>query len=829
MMTPLRFGGEFPMQVSISMKRALAPGFTTLLITLFTSLLVLGAGSASAALPLPWEQGDIGSVAVAGSGSESGGTWTVAGSGADVWGNADGFHYVYQRLNGNMQVVVKVTTVQNQNVWSKAGLMIRDDLSAGARHASVFVTPGNGITFQSRTVANQISVSATTAGLAAPYWIKLVRNGNQFSAFRSPDNITWTQVGTTRALELDPVVYVGLAVTSHNNPVLCTSTFTNLSLIKPQVLLVASSATLNAGDAAVKKRLEILGYTVVVKVAAQSVTADANGKDLVLISSSITSADVNTKFKTVTQPVLLWENALLDDMGMTGTVGGTDFGTTTLQTQATIYTAACNRATMYTAATGWGDGCQDMSAGLTGNVNITRSAQTFSWGVPNANAIKIAYHAGNQARAVDFAYEKAAAMPGLAAPARRVFLFMEDNTASNWSPRGQALFDNAVYWATGSKYYLTRKVLVLNYDPILGSKGGIRLHQYNQPSPRQWNWNDPVVLERDYLADIYEASGGYVRWKWAFYPEIPTYLNKWVQITGAEQFGSATFTEQDYIDGYNVGIDTRDWGAAARAMPQGGFYTADYVGMFSQFNVEAKVTAGEVDEVIIYAHAFAGLNESAMAGDQAYNLNGPVIWRPGIKNFVVMGLNYERGRSEALESFGHRAEWLLDRHAFVQPADEIFTIPYYPCIWSDFPAGDYCGSTRQPTPQRSIYDKFSTVEGLVAGNAGVGAAHWAPNARNRGDEYNWSLANTAYTMADDWQYNYPTLTGAATKRLVNLNEWTPYAQDADAGRGFKKWWFMHFPRVAGLYPNDGNVRNRFRLNNWWEYIMDYNKHSETQH
>lgn len=785
-------------------------------------------GLAAAAIPEPWSQSDIGSVAVAGNASETGGTWTVSGSGADIWGNADAFRYVWRRQNGNVQIVVKVTSLQNQHSWSKAGIMFREDITPGSRHVSLFVTPAMGISFQSRSVANQASVSATVAGFAAPYWIKLSRSGSTFTAWRSPDNVTWTQVGAARTVDLDPVLHAGLAVTSHNNPVLSAATFTNLAFNRPPALLVAGSAMLNASDAAVKKRLETLGYAVTVKAAAASTGADAIGKDLVVISSTPASADVNTKFRTAAVPVILWENALLDDMGMTGTVNGTDFGTTAGQFQASIYPAACSRAAMYQQATGGGDMCHDMAAGLTGNVNVLRSAGTFSWGAPNANAIRIAYHAGNQARAVVFGYEKAAAMPGLAAPARRVFLFLEDNTAANWSPRGQALFDNAVHWATGTRYHQVRKVLVLNFDPQLASQANVRLHAFAPAAPAApWNWKDPLPLVRDYLADITEASGGYVRWKWVFNAAIPAYLNQWIPITGGTQFNSPGHTEQNFIKAVNDGISTGNTGETWMQMPSSGFYKPDYAAILAQFGVDAKIQSGEVDEVLIASHPFSNLDGSIMAGGQSYELNGPIVSRPGVRNFVITGFNYGRGLADALEAFGHRAEKLLDRHVYHADGDAVFTLPYAPCIWPDFPV-NLCGETRHPTPQRSIYDRFAAVEGVLAGSAGLGAARFPPNARTRQDEIAYGLAVTAYSMADDWQYNYPALAGPAARRLVDQAEWLPYAQNGDAGRGFLKWWMLHMPRVPGLYANDGNARNKFRLNNWWDYVVTPWRHPETR-
>ncbi len=59
-------------------------------------------------------------------------------------------------------------------------------------------------------------------------------------------------------------------------------------------------------------------------------------------------------------------------------------------------------------------------------------------------------------------------MPGLAsAPSRRVFVFLSDTTASTWTAKGQSLFDNAVFWATRTRYSITKKILHLNYNPTL--------------------------------------------------------------------------------------------------------------------------------------------------------------------------------------------------------------------------------------------------------------------------------------------------------------------------------------------------------------------------
>src|SRR5437016_296160 len=71
-------------------------------------------------------------------------------------------------------------------------------------------------------------------------------------------------------------------------------------------LLVVGNATLGPGDAALRQRLQTLGLTITVKTGAAVTAADATSK-LVVISESVLSADVNTKLRNVSAPVVSLE------------------------------------------------------------------------------------------------------------------------------------------------------------------------------------------------------------------------------------------------------------------------------------------------------------------------------------------------------------------------------------------------------------------------------------------------------------------------------------------------------------------------------------------
>jgi regulation of enolase protein 1 (concanavalin A-like superfamily) len=180
-------------------------------------------------LPSPWLTQNVGSPSIAGSASHSNGTWTVAGSGADIWGTSDQFRFVYRTLSGNGTITARVVTQTNSNSWAKAGVMIRESLAANARHAMTIVTPSNGrrMQFRSSTGGSSTDVNGGSGGV--PVWVRLVRSGNTFTSYRSTNGTTWTQI-SSRTISMGTNVYVGLAVTSHTNSALSTATFTNVTV-----------------------------------------------------------------------------------------------------------------------------------------------------------------------------------------------------------------------------------------------------------------------------------------------------------------------------------------------------------------------------------------------------------------------------------------------------------------------------------------------------------------------------------------------------------------------------------------------------------------------
>jgi uncharacterized protein YjdB/regulation of enolase protein 1 (concanavalin A-like superfamily) len=156
--------------------------------------------------------------------------YEVTASGDDIYNNQDQFHMVYKRCKGDGQIVAKIVNYFNSEDWAKIGVMMRETIEPGSRHASMGILPGEG--------GSSLWYKPTTNGLAsqltlfdnveAPYWVRLVRAGNRFTGSVSPDGKTWKSVGAVN-IPMDQTLYVGLCVSSTGRCATTTVIFDSIS------------------------------------------------------------------------------------------------------------------------------------------------------------------------------------------------------------------------------------------------------------------------------------------------------------------------------------------------------------------------------------------------------------------------------------------------------------------------------------------------------------------------------------------------------------------------------------------------------------------------
>jgi hypothetical protein len=176
---------------------------------------------------------DVGSPQIAGSATPVGSGWDVIAGGADIWENADQFHFVFREISGDFDIAVRVESFTPAHLYSKTGLMIRESLGAASAHVMFFVfsddEPRNNnlgayeMQFRPRPEDSCQAIYPAVRPPAPPEfpaaypnsWLRVARRGNQFSAYASTDGETWKLYGE-KVLTLASTLKVGPALTSHN-------------------------------------------------------------------------------------------------------------------------------------------------------------------------------------------------------------------------------------------------------------------------------------------------------------------------------------------------------------------------------------------------------------------------------------------------------------------------------------------------------------------------------------------------------------------------------------------------------------------------------------
>ncbi|MCC7474510.1 MAG: DUF1349 domain-containing protein [Pirellulales bacterium] len=170
-------------------------------------------------LPSPWGTQDIGAVGTLGTVSYSGGTFTVIGGGADIWGNSDEFRYVYTNLSGNGFIQARIDSMREPtaNYYSRAGLQIRETTAIGSKQVSIMLHETEaGTRLQRRASTNGGTVETLGPIVNSPYWLRLERSGNTFTGKVSPDGVNWTTLGTY-SVSMNTNVLIGMALTPRDD------------------------------------------------------------------------------------------------------------------------------------------------------------------------------------------------------------------------------------------------------------------------------------------------------------------------------------------------------------------------------------------------------------------------------------------------------------------------------------------------------------------------------------------------------------------------------------------------------------------------------------
>jgi len=314
------------------------------------------------------------------------------------------------------------------------------------------------------------------------------------------------------------------------------------------------------------------------------------------------------------------------------------------------------------------------------------------------------------------------------------------------------------------------KVAVVIQDPVLPQYGGKRLHQVVKTPGRTFEWNDPYILNKEYEAALEKISHGTVQY------EV-------VKIIDDGKFFSRRNDNNQMLSTDEMVrlLMEPDWGT----LKGSGTYF-DYKAFVEYYGFDKMRDRNEVSEVWVWSFPYGGMWESNYCGATGFWLNSEPTTTTGNKELlVVMGLNYERKMSLALESYGHRFESVM---------------------WHLYDRWDYNAS------DPNNWEKYTRFNKTHPGLAHIGNIHFPPNGMH---DYDWINKTPVTSCADGWQY-YPDIKSDMT-RTMDCSEWNC------SHEGYMDWWFSHIPHFEGINLGDGH------LNNWWHYVVNWEQAIALEH
>lgn len=303
-----------------------------------------------------------------------------------------------------------------------------------------------------------------------------------------------------------------------------------------------------------------------------------------------------------------------------------------------------------------------------------------------------------------------------------------------------AMGGNDVLARTDFDTPVTKKVMVLDFNPIIENQGGMRVREIG-------GWYSPLALEEEYISEVGQLSGGYLN-----YQIVNRIDNVDVWLEKSDGF---VYNDESYM------LAASSDAAAHR--PD----IIDYNKLLDRYGICDLVNRGEIDELWLWGGPWMGFYEAVMAGPGAFGTNGPPIANTSCQRQVhIMGFSYQVPVAHMLEDLMHRTEGTMDH------------------VFGSGPRGGAIGS--------DLWSKFVAYEDKAPGQAGCGWAHFGPNSTR---DYEWDNAREVSSDCDDWN-NFPNFTGERV--LMSCTAWEC------THLGFMRWILGHLPKYSGVSGDGWN-------------------------
>jgi TolB protein len=199
---------------------------------LFTCLLAVNALAQTAKFGAFTDSSDVGAPPLKGSAefSAASGQYKITGSGADIWGRADQFHYLWREMSGNFVVTATAKFLTEGNAHRKAVLMLRHSLDTDSPFVHLAIHGDGMPSVQFRnTKGDTVNTVDFPVDGAGTWKLKLQRVGAAITVWVGRDGAPLRELGHTNYQAGNPVL-VGLGVSSHTVEALNTVLFSDVAV-----------------------------------------------------------------------------------------------------------------------------------------------------------------------------------------------------------------------------------------------------------------------------------------------------------------------------------------------------------------------------------------------------------------------------------------------------------------------------------------------------------------------------------------------------------------------------------------------------------------------
>jgi TolB protein len=199
----------------------------------FLTLLATAAWAANPSLGIFQDHGDVGTVLHPGSVEYNAAqqTYTISGSGANMWFGEDDFHYLWTKVSGDVSLTADISFVGSTgNNHRKAVLMIRQSLDANSPAVDL-ARHGDGLTSLQYRDAPGANTHEVESNVSAPQTVRIEKRGDYFYAFVSGSDGKLQVSGAAAKLALTGPFYIGIGVCAHDKDVVEKAVFSNVKLV----------------------------------------------------------------------------------------------------------------------------------------------------------------------------------------------------------------------------------------------------------------------------------------------------------------------------------------------------------------------------------------------------------------------------------------------------------------------------------------------------------------------------------------------------------------------------------------------------------------------